>query len=189
MKRMMNAVCIALLGMAVSGWAQGPMGGPDRGMKRPGGGMDRGKMFDRLLQNDEVLGDLGISEEQRSELQSSLAETRKKSIKLKAEHEVAEVELNQLLRSDAPDQDAVMKAVDEVGRTRTALRKVAVAQQLKVKEILGADKVRQLHQRMRERAREHFGERGERGSRGPGAAREGRRGKGQGERGAPQEER
>jgi hypothetical protein len=150
--------------------------------------MDRGKIFDRLLQSDEVLEDLGISEGQRAELQSALTETRKKAIKLKAEHEVAEVELHQLLRSDAPDQDAVMKAVEEVGRTQTALRKVAVAQQLKVKEILGADKVRQLDQRMRKRAREHFGGKGERGSRGPGAAREGRRGRGPGERGAPLDE-
>ena len=168
---------LALGALALARPGPGGPGGP-AGHGR--GGMDHG--FGRLLENPEIVGNLGLTSSNVEALKTLRYEAAKKRISLKAEVEEARLELRHLLHSDEPDESAVMKAIEEVGEATVELRKSDVKHMLKARSIVGTDKWkkmsemgRQMRHRMHERRgrshdrgdRRHDGERGHRGRRGP----------------------
>ena len=150
------------------GQGGGPGGGPGEGH---GGGLSA------LLDNDEVVKKLGLTEEQVKAVQEAGYEHQKVMVSLRADAELAQLDVKKLMDQDAPNTEAVMKALDTAGRLQTELRKEGVRNQLKIREIIGTDAAKQLKQIMRNRMDRQGGDRP--GNRGPG------QGQGKGPGGAP----
>ena len=133
----------------------------------PGGGMAR------MLDNPEFAKRAGLSEEQVAELKETMYQHRKEMIDLQAATERADLELEHALSAQAPDEAAVMAAVDAVGEARTAMQKARIKLKLNMQSICPIEKMRQ----------KRMGDRGAKYEKGPGKPErkgefKGRKGKG-----------
>jgi Spy/CpxP family protein refolding chaperone len=99
--------------------------------------------------NPERLKDLGATDDQIQKVQDIQFASREQAIELRAKEETAQLALDKLLKSDAPDQAAVMQAVDQLTAARGAMFKQHITTQLKVREVLGPE----LSQKLREQPR------------------------------------
>ena len=189
-KRVVLAVVAATLSVGVLAFAvpgrPEPGGdhhrGPDR-HRKDRGGPGHG-MFGRFLKNPKIVEKLGLSDGQVESLHNLRYEAMKRHIDLKAAVSTARLDVRHLLHQDAPDEGAVMAAIERAGEASVDLRKSDVSHMLKGRSIIGPDKWKQVRQLMAERrhrrperghrrgrhGREHGPEgetRGPRGSRGP----------------------
>ena len=137
---------VVLLSGAMATWAgQGGRGQHERGV---GGGIAW------LLNDQEALKKLGVTDEQQTALKTASYEFRKEMAKLNADRELAELDYRKAMDEDTPDENAVLKAVEEVGTAETAVRKASTKYQLKIKNVLGAEKLNELKSMQRENAKE-----------------------------------
>ncbi|MFH0907415.1 MAG: periplasmic heavy metal sensor [bacterium] len=143
----------------------------------PGGG--RGGGLQAILDNEEIVKKLGITDAQVKAVREAGYERQKVMISLRADAELAQLDVKKLMDQDTPDTEAVMKALDTVGRLETEIRKEGVRNQLRIREIIGTDTARKLRDIMRERKGREGGDR--QGKRGPGQG----KGRGPGPQGGP----
>lgn len=158
-------------------------GGPGPGGGQGGGpGEGHGGGLQALLENDDIIKRLGLTEEQVTAVQEAGYDHQKVMVSLRADAELAQLDVKKLMDQDAPNIEAVMKALDTAGRLQTEIRKEGVRNQLKIREIIGADAAKKLKEIMRSRMDRQGGD--GQGRRGPG------QGKGQGPGGeAPPQDR
>ncbi|MCS6772283.1 MAG: periplasmic heavy metal sensor [Kiritimatiellae bacterium] len=128
---------------------------------------ERGPRWERILEDDEALRAAGLTDAQVAAIRERAAESEKTLIRLRSEVQLAEAEIRRLMRTERPDRDAIMKAVEAAGAARTALRKAMVEEQLAVREILGPEGFRKLRKQFAKPGREgehrpHPGPRAER---------------------------
>lgn len=126
---------------------------PERGGGGPGGGPGggHGGGLQALLENDDVVKKLGLTSEQVKAVQEAGYQHQKVMVSLRADAELAQLDVKKLMDQDAPDTEAVMKAIDTAGRLQTEIRKEGVRNQLKIREIIGADAAKKLKDMMRDR--------------------------------------
>lgn len=146
----MKKTAIAIMAvLAVAGtmalYAQGGpgcsmRGGPD-GAGRCGGprfdGPGPGGPAPCMMMCGKVLKKVGASDEQIQAAKSMMVEQRRQQIKLQADEELANLDLQVLMDADKPDSAAIMKAVDALNQVRGDMFKAQITKQLKMKEILG----------------------------------------------------
>lgn len=129
-------------------------GGPG-GLRGPGGPggpgeVDRGEILKRVLGNPEIAKKAGVTEEQIRKIKASQLEFEKKSITLRAEAELARLEMRQLMDADKTDRDAIGKAFDAVAAKETALRKAEMLRMFDVKDALGDETLDKIKGMVRE---------------------------------------
>jgi Spy/CpxP family protein refolding chaperone len=107
------------------GWGRGPGRGSEFG----------GRMF-ALLESDRVKTELGLTDQQAEKLRQVFVDSRKASIKSRADLQVRRMELRELLRGDKPDRDAVMKKVQEISDLRAQMMRQHVDSLLATKSVL-----------------------------------------------------
>jgi len=170
------AVSLAAVAMAEPGPGGGRegRGGPGGGGPGIGGGQGHGPkagmILQRVLQNEALAKKAGLTDEQIATLKGSLLETQKQMIKLRAESELAELEVRRLMDEDKVDRAAVMKAIDAASAAHTAIRKAGVEERLKVRETIGQETLNKI----RELASDRMGKRGgQDGDRRPGRGQRG----------------
>ena len=186
----MLSLMAALTGLSLAAWAEpgDPRGGGRsersgrmHGEGGPGAGQEH--MIERLLNQPDKLGELGLTEKQVAELKAGFYETEKKMVKLNGDLELAQIELRRLMEAEEPDGAAILAAVDKAGLARTAIQKAKVEQGLAVRKILGPETLKKIKVDAGERLRRERGpDEGKRGPHGP--AGEGRRA----EKGAPRQQ-
>lgn len=167
----------AILALAAAAWAE-----PDRGHGREfkqghGPGGDPARMLMRAVEDSEMATKAGITDEEVTKIKDALYEGRKKVIELKADEDLAQLELQRLLDSETAASEEVLKAVENAGRIRTDLHKARVQQMLGVRDILGPEKAKKVRELVRSEYRERKHLRGA----APGEGRGDRLGKGPGE--------
>lgn len=130
--------------------------------------MQRGMDIAALLDNEDIVEKLGLTDEQVAALKARAAESEKKFITLRADVELAETDVRHLMREDKPDREALMKAVETAGQAMTNLRKALVEEQLAFREIAGPDALRKARHMIAKQWRKDGGNRPfMRGARGP----------------------
>lgn len=147
--RILLASMIATL--VLGGWAFARPDGTKAG--RSGDRDQIRRMAGRMLERPEILEKLELKDEQVEALRQAQYEKQKKHIDLKAGAEMAQIELRHLLSQDTPDEEAVMAAVEEAGKARTALQKSDVQHMLKRRAIIGPEKCREMHSLIRKHMR------------------------------------
>jgi Spy/CpxP family protein refolding chaperone len=162
-------------------WGQGRDGGDwGRGREGRGHGMGmhkgmRGREFGlgRLLSDPAMREQLGVSAEQAAKIRQQESDFRKTEIRGRADIEVKQIDLRDLLAADKPDRAAVDAKLQEISTSRLALQKSSIDFRLNSRDALTAAQREKLHQIMRDRHRPgggpgSHGPRGM-GQRGPGS--------------------
>lgn len=101
-----------------------------------------------------VAAKLGLSKELVQRIQDLTFEANGQLINLEADLKRAQLELDRLLRSTSPSDNAVMQQVEAVGRAETAVRKNRIGLMLQIKRLLGPDTWQKLEAEMGEGRRE-----------------------------------
>jgi Spy/CpxP family protein refolding chaperone len=101
-----------------------------------------------------VVEKLGLSKELVQKIQDLTFEANGQLINLEADVKRAQLELDRLLHSGNPSENAVMQQVEAVGRAETAVRKNRIGLMLQIKRMLGPDNWQKLEAEMSEVRRE-----------------------------------
>jgi Spy/CpxP family protein refolding chaperone len=158
------------------GHRSGPRAG--MGMRGPGGRDGRAMMLGRLLSNPEIRDKIGVSAEQAAKIRQQESDFRKTEIRSRADLEVKQIDLRDLMSAEKPDRAAIDAKLTEISASRLALEKSAVTFRLNSRDSLTPDQ--------RTKLRDWFESRREQ-DRGPGPAgpRGGARGVRRGGQGQP----
>jgi hypothetical protein len=107
-----------------------------------------------------MLARAGVTEDKIKALAEFEYDQQQKRIDLRAAAEKAELTLQHLMQAAAPDEKAVMAAVDAVNAARSELLKLEITSQLKFKNIVGEEALRKLREQAPTPPRSEAPERG-----------------------------
>lgn len=136
-----------ILGVLTSGFAARAQewGGWDFGS--PGGRHDRmGPRLMAMLDNDRVKAAVGLTDQQTNQLRRIFLDTAKESVKTRADLAVRGMDLQELMRADQPNKDAVMKKVQEISELRGEMMKQHVEALLAAKSVLTPEQQKKVQQ-------------------------------------------
>ena len=168
MKRTMALTLIlgGLLALPATAADQGP-GGFGRG-----GGRGRGFGGPMLgfLHNEKIKAELGLTDDQAEKLRQIFMDSRKASIRTRADLQIQRMELHELMRAEKTDREAALKKVEAISALRAQMMRQHVESMLAAKTVLTPEQQKKIHAMMSERmSRRGEGFRGRRGlQRGPG---------------------
>jgi Spy/CpxP family protein refolding chaperone len=137
----------------------GQQGRPDggrRGEEDRGGGRFRGMRghhgkrggfaLARLIDDPMAREKLGITTDQASKIHQLTSEFRKSAIRGRADLQVKQLELQDLLGADSPDRAAIDKKIDEMSAARLAQAKARVHYRLAMRDVLTPEQRQKLQQ-------------------------------------------
>jgi Spy/CpxP family protein refolding chaperone len=128
--------------------------GRGHGMGMRGRGMQgRGFGLGRLLNDPAIREQLGVTADQAAKIRQQESEFRKTEIRGRADLEVKQIDLRDLLSEDKPDRAAIDAKLQDISTARLALEKSAIAFQLDSRDALTPAQREKLHQIMRDRDR------------------------------------
>jgi len=165
-------------------WSRGQDGGREhrdgdgdrfgRGRGMRGRGMEgREFMLGRLLSDPAIREQIGVNAEQAAKIRQQEADFRKTAIRSRAELQIKQIDLRELMSADKPDRAAIDAKLQEISTARLAFEKSAVNFRLDSRDALTADQ----RQKLRDLIRNRRGSDGGPGEHGPrGAGQGGRRG-------------
>lgn len=155
MKGVLSVIVAALL-VGGSALAQGDGPRPSRrggNREREPGGGPRGAMLERVLQNAELIKQVGLSEDQVETLKTAMFKAKEQEIKLRAEVELVGLKQAKLMMQDDVDENAVLVAVEEKWKIKAELAKIPIRQMLLLKKTLTAEQRLKMEAVVRERMR------------------------------------
>ena len=117
--------------------------GPKDRLGGPGPGMEIGR---QPFLNPKRLKEAGATDQQLAALKAFANEQQLKQVDLRAAAEKAELTLKQLMDSETTDEKAALKAADTLSQARAELFKLEISSKLKMREILGAEIQKKLHE-------------------------------------------
>jgi Spy/CpxP family protein refolding chaperone len=150
------------------GWGRGRDGfGRDGRKGMRGRGMD-GREFglSRMLNNPDIREKLGVSPEQAAKIRQQASDFRKTEIRGRADMQVKQLDLRDLLAADKPDRAAIDAKLQEISSARLALDKSAIDYRLNSRDALTPAQREKLRQLVQDR-RQQGGGAGARAPRGP----------------------
>lgn len=107
---------------------------------------------------------LNLSDEQKTQIRQIMLDTRKKNIDTKAKLELAQLELHELMRVDAPDQKKIDVKITEVSKLRETMMRARIESHLAMQKLLTPEQRKKMQElRPFERFREGRGQFGGRG--------------------------
>lgn len=161
----------------------GPGGGGPRRMGPDGGrgGFERGGNgrremgLSRLLSNPDIQQKVGVTPEQVAKIRQQETAFQKTRIQQRADLEVKQIDLRDMLAADKPDRAAIDKQLQTISTSRLAMDKSRIDFRLNMKDALTPDQREKLKQAMKDRMQARRGEGrrggpGGRGQRGPGGS-------------------
>ncbi len=159
------------------GWGRGSDGGDwgrgqrdgfggGRGMGMRGGMRGREFGLGRLLSDPDIRTQLGVSDEQAAKIRQQESDFRKTAIRSRADLQVKQIDLRDLMSADKPDRAAIDAKLQEISTARLAFEKSSVDYRLNSRDALTPAQRDKLRQIMRDR-RGRGGDGGPRGPRGP----------------------
>ena len=112
---------------------------------------------------------LDLTQDQKDQIRSLRTDTEKKMIQLRADAEVARLELRELLHEKNPIQKSANQAVDKVAAAQSKVMKNRIQQKLFLNKILTDEQLQKLEKMTKgQRRGGRDGRRGHRGGRGMG---------------------
>lgn len=115
------------------GWG---MGGSGMGMRRPGLG--------KWWKNPELAQELGLTDDQISQMEKIFQDHRLKLIDLKAALEKQEALLEPMVEADHPDESQVLAQIDKVAQARAELEKANARMLLGIRRVLTPEQWKKL---------------------------------------------
>jgi Spy/CpxP family protein refolding chaperone len=136
-------------------WGRGRQEGFGRGHGMGMRGGMRGREFGlgRLLNDPAIREQLGVSADQAAKIRQQESEFRKTEIRGRADLEVKQIDLRDLLSADKPDRAAIDAKLQEISTTRLAFEKSAIDFRLNSRDALTPAQREKLRQLMQDRHR------------------------------------
>jgi len=147
-----------------------------RGREKSGGQFSP-ELVARLLGNEELVKDLGLTADQIKKFRDGLHEIQVAMIKHRSEMELAGLEQARFMTNEKLDEAALMAAVEKTGVIRTEMAKLRIKQLLLVKGTFTKEQLAKIKQ-LRQRRMEHMRRRNRDGDEGSGQRRPGSEGAG-----------
>jgi Spy/CpxP family protein refolding chaperone len=141
------AISIASLvcGLGAHAQAPAPGSGPGFGFHRPPLERSLGPGPGGRWWNDQAMVDkLGLSEDQRKNMDDILLQHRERLIDLRATLEKSELDLEPLMGADTPNESQILAQIDKVAQARAELEKANARFLLAIRAKLTPDQYRQL---------------------------------------------
>jgi len=101
--------------------------------------------------------ELGLTAEQQSKMKSVSLAAKKEQIRLKADIQLAKLDLGQLMMADNPNENEVMKAVDNLGSLQSKMKKAEIKRKLTMHQILTKEQLAKWKEMKKECCREEGG--------------------------------
>ncbi len=150
-QRISGLVVIALmLALSVSVFAQPT--GRHRGGQR--GGMFKHKMH-KQGGIERFADEIGLSENQLKKLKTIKLDAAKEAVAKRSEVKIAHIELRELIHNDNPDESAIKKQVEKIGRLKTDMMLAMVDKKLAVRKILTDEQQTKLKE-LRKKEKKNF---------------------------------
>ena len=92
--------------------------------------------FQCLWKDKRLAKDIGLSEEQVDKLNDFAITTEKKMIKIRADIELKQIDLHEILDQDKPDEKKAISLVKEIMNLKTETRILKIKQMISIKETL-----------------------------------------------------
>jgi Spy/CpxP family protein refolding chaperone len=121
----------------------------------------------RMLSNPEIQQKVGVSAEQVAKIRQEESSFRKTSIQQRADMQVKQIDLRELLEAAKVDRGAIDRQLQAISASRLAMDKSRIDFRLSMKDALTPEQREKLQQAMRERRQAQRGT-GPRGPGGPG---------------------
>ncbi len=102
----------------------------------------------------EVISELDLTEAQENEIKGLLKNTEAKLIKYRGDVETKRLDLRSELDKDSPSETAVKKLAKEIGDIHTEMKILGLETAVKIKKILGPEKLKEAKKLMKEKRRE-----------------------------------
>lgn len=118
-------------------------GRPGRGERGPQAGQ-RGGI--KMLLNDRVSEELGITDEQKETLKKLDSETKEAADAIHKTMQELHEQLREQMQSGEADEDEVMDLVEEIGEKRTEAQKLGISQHFAVQSILTAEQKEKMQE-------------------------------------------
>jgi Spy/CpxP family protein refolding chaperone len=144
----------------------GPAGNPEvmrERMRRLGGDEAEGMGLRMLAADPRTARELGLSEDQLKQIRESMSGSAQDMKDLTARMEKAAMSQAELMKADALDEAAVLKAVQETGDLRTQIARLRIKQMIAAHKVLTPEqraKVREIMARRVQQARQRLQEGG-----------------------------
>lgn len=163
MKRPVMACTLILGGLLAL-----PLRAADHGPGGWGSGGGRGHEFGGpmlgFLHNERMRTELGITDEQAGKLRQIFTDSRKASIRNRAELQIRRMELHEIMMGDNANREAALKKVQEISDLRAQQMRTHVESMLAAKTVLTPEQQKKIHAMMADRmAHRGGGFRGRRG--------------------------
>ncbi len=115
--------------------------------------------IDRIINNEKLRKELGITDDQIERLKESKEELNDQRQKLIEKMKETRQKQMELMKADNLDRKAIMTAISQSGKIRTKLEKLRVKKLFRVQDILTDDQMakvkERIQQHMRERRKEY----------------------------------
>lgn len=95
-----------------------------------------GPMCGSLVKHPEIADNVGLTEEQRAELEDLFVETEQRIISSEAEVKAKQLEIDRLIESDKPDMRQIRKLVNEAGDARSSVRLAHIEREVRTRRVL-----------------------------------------------------
>lgn len=135
-------------GMGPCGMCPGSGMGAGRGMGR---GMRMGQMPGPIWKDKELLQKAGITEEQASKIREMHFQTQKDRLKIGSDLKLKQLEMNELMDADKPDDGKIMAKAKEISALREKLYLQGVQQRLEMKKLITPEQEEKLRGAMQEK--------------------------------------
>lgn len=106
--------------------------------------------FPRLWKNKELIKNIGISKEQVGKIKDLSITTEKKLIKVRADIELKEIDLREVLDEDKPNEGKAEGLIKGIMKLKTDARILKTKQMIDMKKILTPEQLEKLQQFKRE---------------------------------------
>lgn len=113
-----------------------------------------------MAQNPRVRQALGLTDDQVQRLHTLGVDAQKASIQNRADLELRQLELRELMRADNPDDNAIMQKLDQINALRGKMAKERVQTLLSARSVLTPDQLKKIKTFMENRGFAHGPERG-----------------------------
>jgi Spy/CpxP family protein refolding chaperone len=131
--------------------AQNPRGPKGMGKMRGNGPMmDRPSKGMGMMLRPELMDKIGLTKEQKDNIESILVTHKKEMITKKADHDLAQVELQDLLRKDKPDMNLVKTQIQKVFSIQGDMQYARIKVMMDAKNILTDEQKANLEKLMKE---------------------------------------
>ena len=117
-----------------------------RGMREENRDGGRGCMIEKMLENTELIKEIGVSDEKVAEIKAKIIDISKQQVELEAKQKLAAIEQAELMKAEKLDEKAIMSAVEKSGTIHTEIAKLRISKMVLLKNALTPEQIKKARE-------------------------------------------